>query len=138
MTAREMARLYPAVALGSVAGALLRLFASQMLASTAGTGFPWGTLFVNVAGSFLIGLYAAISAPHGRIPGTLMQRNFVMTGFCGGFTTFSAFSLETLRLAQSGDLVRAGIYVGASLVVWLAAAALGFLSGAELNRTKVD
>lgn len=112
--------LYAWVGVGSALGALARWLISEALQGAPGSGFPWGTLWVNVLGSLLIGAYAARIAPGGcwHDHGPAL-RLFVMTGFCGGFTTFSVFSLETLLLAQAGRLGLAATYVIASLVLWL-------------------
>lgn len=134
MSGREIAALYFAVAFGSIVGALSRFFASEIVAGLAGGGFPWGTLFCNATGSFLIGLYAAVTNPGGCIDASPFQRNFVMTGLCGGYTTFSAFSLETLHLVQAGDLGAAAVNVALSLLVWLMAVAFGFVLGRQINR----
>jgi CrcB protein len=124
--------IYLAVAAGSVLGAVCRALTSVAL-QPLGAGFPWATLGVNVAGSFVIGFYAALIAPGGRLRAGLGQRQFVMAGFCGGFTTFSAFSLETLELARSGRLDTAGLYVGLSLFTWLVAVQLGDAAGRLVN-----
>ena len=92
---------YVSVALGSIVGAVARFLVSVLFVSQFGDGFPWGTLFVNVTGSFIIGFYAALTGPDGRLFVSARQRLFVMVGICGGYTTFSAFSLETLRFVQS-------------------------------------
>jgi fluoride exporter len=134
--AYDAAVLYALVAFGSVIGGVLRAVASLMIHMHLGSGFPWGTLFVNITGSLAIGFYATLTGPEGRLfPGT-RQRQFVMTGICGGYTTFSAFSLETFQLAQAGDLSAAGINVGLSLVSWLAAVWLGHVLATGLNRLK--
>jgi CrcB protein len=101
---------YLAVALGSAVGGTARWVASEALAG--GAGFPWGTLFVNATGSWLIGLYAALTVPGGRIAAGPLQRHFVMTGICGGYTTFSVFSLETVRFLEDGRLGLAGLNIG--------------------------
>lgn len=101
---------------GGVTGSLLRGLISPIVQAWAGFGFPLGTLFVNVTGSFAIGLCAA-AMPADRP----LQRLFLMTGVCGGYTTFSAFSLETLRLLQGGEGVLAAANMGFSLFAWLAA-----------------
>ena len=119
--ARSAAPLYAAVALGSVIGGVLRALASPAIQALAASGFPWGTLFVNVTGSFAIGVYAALTGPEGRVQAGRRQRLFVMTGLCGGYTTFSMFSLETLQLLQAGELAIAGLNIGISVVSWLAA-----------------
>src|SRR5256885_16125031 len=95
--------LYGYVAAGSVLGGVARYLLSVLIQSIP--GFPWATLFVNVTGSFIIGFYSSLSGPDGRLFASVRQRQFVMTGFCGGYTTFSTFSLETFTLLQEG-LVR--------------------------------
>ncbi|WP_151702435.1 CrcB family protein [Nitrincola alkalilacustris] len=127
-------QVYLAIALGAMLGGVARALASEGVVLLAGSGFPWGTLFVNGAGSFLIGLYATLSAHDGRIVGTAYQHQFVMTGFCGGFTTFSIFSLETLALMQSGQTGLAAINLGGSLLIWLLAVTLGHLLARQINR----
>src|SRR4051812_11693009 len=86
------------VALGSALGGVARYWCSNLAAALFGAAFPWGTLIINVAGSFVIGLFNVISLPGGRIEEPFDARLFVMVGVCGGFTTFSSFSLQTLSL----------------------------------------
>lgn len=128
--------LYAAVAIGTVIGGVLRAIASMAIEGPAGPGLPWATLFVNVTGSFVIGLYATLTGPEGRLFPGPKQRQFVMTGICGGYTTFSVFSLETLRLLDAGDLPAAGINVGVSVIAWLAAVWAGHTVATGLNRLK--
>jgi CrcB protein len=130
---RDRALLYAAVIAGGVIGALLRALVS--LAFAPGMGFPWATLFVNVTGSFGIGLYAALTGPQGRLTAGPRQHAFVTTGICSGYTTFSMFSLETLRLWQAGETLSAGLYVGVSLIAWLAAVWLGYALGTRFDRS---
>jgi CrcB protein len=125
---------YISVALGSIVGAVARFLVSVLFASQFGDGFPWGTLFVNVTGSFVIGFYAALTGPDGRLFVSARQRLFVMVGICGGYTTFSAFSLETLRFVQSGNARTALIYLLVSAVTWIASVWLGHALAARLNR----
>jgi CrcB protein len=132
--ARENALLYLSVCVGSIIGSVLRGLSSVLALAWFGSDFPWGTLFVNVVGSFVIGFYAALAGPDGRMLAGTRQRQFVMTGICGGFTTFSAFSLETFRSAQAGDWLAAGLNVGVSIVAWLAAVWLGHTFASRLNR----
>jgi CrcB protein len=106
------------------------------LVLAAGAGFPWATLFVNVTGSLIIGFYAALSGPDGRMMASVQQRQFVMTGFCGGYTTFSAFSLETLMLVRAGMARTALIYVVVSVIGWLLAVWLGHILAVRFNRLK--
>lgn len=136
MTRLDTLALYGAVALGTAIGGVARALASLGAVAILGPGLPWGTLFVNVIGSLVIGFYATLTGPDGRVFAGTRQRHFVMTGICGGFTTFSVFSLETLRLAQAGALPAAGLNVALSVVAWLAAAWLGHLIALRLNRLK--
>jgi fluoride exporter len=125
---------YISVALGSIVGAVARFLVSVLFVSQFGNGFPWGTLFVNVTGSFVIGFYAALTGPDGRLFVSVRQRLFVMVGICGGYTTFSAFSLETLRFVQSGNAQTALVYLLVSAITWIASVWLGHALAARLNR----
>ncbi len=119
--------------LGSGLGGLARHAASVLVAQRFGAGFPWGTLFVNIAGSFVIGLLATLAAPDGRPLLGSTGRMFLMTGFLGGFTTYSAFSLQTLTLAREGEWWRAsGNAVGTFALCFLAVG-LGHLCAVWLN-----
>src|SRR5579863_8555013 len=107
---------------------MARYGCSGLIGAWSGQTFPYGTLVINIAGSLAIGLTAALTAPEGRllVPGDIRQ--FVMVGLCGGFTTFSAFSLQTLTLAQDGEYVRAGLNIGGSVVLCLLAVWLGYVA----------
>jgi CrcB protein len=131
---RETAGLYLAVCAGSIVGGVLRALASIAAVAWLGDAFPIGTLFVNVVGSFIIGFYATLTGPGSRMMASTRQRQFVMTGICGGFTTFSTFSLETFMLAQNGDMRLAAINVAVSIVTWLLAAWLGQALAMRMNR----
>jgi fluoride exporter len=126
--------LYGCIATGSVLGGLTRYLASVVF--QLGSPFPWATLFVNVTGSFIIGFYNTLSGPDGRLFVSAQQRQFVMTGFCGGYTTFSTFSLETVRLLGAGMRQTALLNIFISLVSWLLAVWLGHLLANRLNRLK--
>jgi fluoride exporter len=130
------ARLYLAVGLGSMIGGTGRWLASDMIHGWLGSGFPWGTLFVNVTGSFLIGFYAALAGPDGRLFAGPIQRQFVMTGICGGYTTFSIFSLESIRLLGAGRFDLGGLYVGVSVIGWLVTVWAGFALATRINRLR--
>jgi CrcB protein len=133
---RNALALYAAVALGSVIGAVLRALVSLAFQDQFVPGFPLGTLFANVSGSFVIGFYATLTAPDGRLFAGPHQRQFVMTGICGGYTTFSIFSLETFRFLHAGHVIAAGLNVGISIISWLAAVWLGHVLAAYLNRLR--
>ena len=130
----ETAKLYLAVSAGAVIGSVLRALASMAALAWLGPGFPWGTLFVNIVGSFVIGFYATLTGPGGRVFAGSRHRQFVTTGICGGFTTFSAFSLETFALLQRGNWPMAGLNIGVSVAAWFAAVWLGHMLAARLNR----
>ena len=127
---------YISVATGSVVGGVARYLVSVLFISQLGDGFPWSTLFVNVTGSFIIGFYSALTGPDGRLLASPRQRQFVMVGICGGYTTFSAFSLETLRLVQSSHLHAASLNLGISVVGWLTAVWIGYALATRLNRLR--
>jgi CrcB protein len=118
------------VALGGSIGSVLRFLGQKWLGETWGTNFPFGTLFVNITGCLIIGyLFGAC----GRWPGFPPEmRLFLMTGFCGGFTTFSAFSLESLSLLQEGRFPTFFIYVTVSLAVCLLGTFIGFWIARQL------
>ncbi len=130
------AKLYLAVGLGSGLGAALRYLFSVGLVTAFGSGFPWGTLIVNILGSFLIGFYATLTEPGGRMFPDPIVRQFVLAGFCGGFTTFSMFSLETVLFVESGRPLLAAAYVAISLVLWLIAVWAGHALAQHSNRLK--
>ncbi|HEX9105580.1 MAG TPA: fluoride efflux transporter CrcB [Longimicrobiales bacterium] len=111
------------VAVGGALGAITRYALGGWIHAWAGAAFPWGTFFINASGSLLLGfLYVFLEGQ----PASAQWRAFLGIGFCGGFTTFSTFSYEAVRLLQSGQTGRAGVYVLGSVVVSLVAALLGF------------
>ena len=125
--------LYLLVAVGGALGSVARFWLSTLVAARVGDSFPWGTLLINVTGSFIIGFFATLTGPEGRFAAGAEGRIFVMTGLCGGFTTFSAFSLQTLNLAREGDWLRASGNIVGSVVICLAAVWLGHLLATLLN-----
>ena len=126
--------IYGYIAAGSVLGGVARYLLSLLIESIP--GFPWATLVVNVTGSFIIGFYSTLSGPDGRLFASARQRQFVTTGFCGGYTTFSTFSLETFRLLEGGMAQTALLNIAVSIVTWLVAVWLGFALANRLNRLK--
>src|SRR5262245_52997483 len=91
------------IAIGSALGGVARYWCSGVAARLVGETFPWGTLIVNLVGSFIIGFFATLTGPDGRVFASSTARQFVMIGICGGYTTFSSFSIQTLNLAQDGE-----------------------------------
>lgn len=119
--------------IGGGLGSLARWGASGFIGNTIGETFPWGTLLVNISGSFVIGLFAAVTGPEGRWLANNSFRQFFMLGICGGYTTFSSFSLQTLTLAQDGQWFKAGLNCALSLLLCLLGVWLGHLLGAAIN-----
>jgi fluoride exporter len=113
------------VALGGAIGSVARLWLGVRVALLTGLAFPWGTILVNILGSLVIGFVATLTGPNGRVVVPVEAQAFVMVGLCGGFTTFSAFSLQTLELARDGRLLYAGANIMLSIVLCLTAVALG-------------
>jgi len=128
--------LYFWIAIGSALGGVARYWSSGVAARLIGETFPWGTLIVNVAGSFIIGFFATLTAPDGRIFVGSTARQFVMVGICGGFTTFSSFSLQTLNLLNDGEWLRPGANVGASVMLCLVSVWAGHALAVALNTMK--
>ena len=122
------------IALGGALGSLARFYLSEAVGLLAGPAFPWGTLLVNVSGSFVIGVVAGGGGEHGRWIESAFARQFVMVGVCGGYTTFSAFSLQTVGLIETGEIGRAGAYVLASVALCLLATWAGYAAAAALTR----
>ena len=96
------------VALGGALGSVGRFWLSGLVATRYGESFPMGTLVVNVSGSLVIGFLAALAAPEGRLLPSPGFRQFFMIGICGGYTTFSSFSLQTLNLLRDREWLYAG------------------------------
>jgi CrcB protein len=115
-------------ALGTLARYLIALFALPISGQ-----LPWGTIMINIVGSFVIGFFGTLTLAHGRYPAPDNLRLFVMVGLCGGFTTFSSFSLQTLDLLRAGAVGRAAINVVGSVVLCVLAVSAGHLLAAKLN-----
>jgi len=111
------------VAMGGMVGSVLRFIAGTIIMNKVSTSFPWGTFWVNIIGSLLIGLVAGHLVKH---PGFHPWQLLLATGFCGGFTTFSALSNESLHMLKSEQYGLLAIYLSASLILGIGAAALGY------------
>jgi len=124
------------VMLGSALGGVSRFWLAGLAAQHLGEGFPVGTIAVNVTGCFVIGFFATLTGPDGRVFVGSDARQFVMTGICGGYTTFSSFSLQTLNLARDSQFLLAGANVVISVVLCLIAVWLGAVAAGALNQLK--
>ena len=125
---------YILVVIGGGLGALGRFLLSGYVASHWGETFPWGTLIINVTGSFAIGFFGTLTDPDGALLVNPNVRTFFMIGICGGYTTFSSFSLQTLRLAQNGQVLNAGANVLASNFGCLVAVWIGHVCATTFRR----
>jgi CrcB protein len=124
---------YVWIAIGSALGGVARFWCSGVIARTIGETFPWGTLVVNIIGSFIIGFVATLTAPDGRLFIGSTARQFIMIGFCGGYTTFSSFSIQTLNLMNDGEWLYAGANITLSVVLCLVAVWAGHIAAVSLN-----
>jgi CrcB protein len=130
-------QLYLLIGLGGALGSMLRFFLNGVITTHTGETFPWvSTLVINATGSFIIGFVNTLTEPDGRWFASPATRLFLMTGICGGYTTFSAFSLQTLNLARDGFYLRAGANIGGSVVLCLVAVWLGHLLAAAINQSR--
>jgi CrcB protein len=129
-------QIYLWIGLGSALGGMARYWCTGMAATVISETFPWGTLIVNVLGSLIIGFFATITGPDGRIFVGSEVRQFVMIGILGGYTTFSSFSLQTLNLMNEGEWLYAGLNIGASVILCLLAVWLGHVAAVHMNALK--
>ena len=121
---------------GSAIGGVLRYWLSGLASTHISDTFPIGTMLINITGSFVIGFFAALTGPDGRVFASSDTRQFVMTGICGGYTTFSSFSLQTLNLASDREFALAGVNVVGSVVLCLLAVWVGVVAATALNQLK--
>ena len=123
------------VAIGGALGSVGRFWINGFVSEKIGATFPWGTLVINVSGSFIIGVIGAVASPEGRLDSQPRQfaTQFLMIGVCGGYTTFSSFSLQTLNLVRDREWLYAGGNVVLSVVLCLIAVWLGWLLGETLD-----
>lgn len=131
-----MSELYLLVMAGGALGTGARFLVSGVVANAFGQTFPWGTLIINMTGSFVIGFFGGLTGPDGRLLVSGSVRQFVMTGICGGYTTFSSFSLQTLNLMNDGEWASASSNVVGSVFLCLLFVWLGAISATALNRLK--
>ena len=115
------------VAMGGAIGSLARFGVGLLVAALTGPRYPWGTLLINIVGAFVIGWFSALTM--NRLPVSPELRAFVLVGLCGGFTTFSSYSLQTLELLRGGELAVALAYMVGSAVLCLLAVWAGALVG---------
>lgn len=118
------------IGVGGFAGAVARYVVDGVVAERTGGGFPWGTLAINVSGSFVLGLLFAMSAERAILPADI--RGPLMIGFLGAYTTFSTFMLESWRLIESGAWTQAVANLGGSIALGLVAVFLGLTVGRAL------
>jgi protein CrcB len=122
------------IGIGGAFGSMARAWLAVAVARVAGAQFPWGTILINILGSFVIGFFGTLTANDSRFAAPADLRAFVMVGICGGFTTFSSFSLQTFELARDGRLAQAAGNVGLSVACCLLAVAAGYFGADSLNR----
>lgn len=121
-----------AVAAGSAVGGVARHLLTEAVTRIVGAGFPWGTVAVNVSGSLAIGVLTALAGS--SVDGPPVWRHAVITGVLGGYTTFSAFSVQTVALLQQGQTAAAFMNVGVSVAVGVVACWAGFAATVALAR----
>jgi len=121
------------IMLGGAIGTGGRYYISGLVAQLVGETFPWGTIIINITGSFVIGFFGTLTGPDGRYFLGSTARQFVMTGICGGYTTFSSFSLQTQNLVTDGEFLYAGANVGISVVMCLIAVWVGVALASAIN-----
>jgi fluoride exporter len=125
---------YLSIAIGGALGSMARFgFAGLISAATGGT-FPFGTMFVNVTGAIVIGFFLTLVGPNGRLLVSVYTRQFVAVGICGGYTTFSTFSWETVSLMRDGQWLAASANAVFSVVFCLIAVWLGSIAASALGR----
>lgn len=128
--------MYAWIMLGSALGGGARYWCSGVVANLVGQTFPWGTMGINILGSFVIGFFNTVTGPDGRLLVSTETRQFVMVGICGGYTTFSSFSLQTLNLMRDNEWLPATANVGLSVGLCMIAVWLGHIAAATFNQLR--
>jgi fluoride exporter len=123
-------KLFWAVAVGAAAGGVSRFYLASAIQQRFGDSFPWGTFAINITGSLLLGFLIQYAVATPAI--SVEMRALLTVGFCGGYTTFSTFSFETLSLLQAGQIGRAAAYSLGSVVLAVAATFAGFVLAREV------
>ena len=123
------------VTIGGAIGSLAR-YALSVAALPISQSLPWGTIGINILGSFVIGLFGTLTLANGRFPVSEEARILVMVGMCGGFTTFSSFSLQTLNLMNDGEWLYATGNIAGSVILCMLFVWLGAISATALNQLK--
>ena len=124
------------IAAGGALGTVGRYWVGIWMARWS-QSLPWGTIAINVTGSFAIAFFATLTTVAGRYPVSDVGRLFFMVGICGGYTTFSSFTLQTLDLLRGGAPGRALLNIGISVVLGMLAVSAGYLVAERLNQTTV-
>ena len=125
---------YVLIAIGSALGGMGRYFVSGVVTTLTGGTFPYGTMLVNISGCLVIGFFATLTGPDGRWLLGTPARQFVMIGLCGGYTTFSSFSLETLYLARAGEWMSATANAAGSVILCILSVWIGYIAATAFNR----
>jgi CrcB protein len=126
------------VAIGGAMGSMARYGLGNFVSEKTGGSFPWGTLLINITGSFIIGILGALTASEGKMTSQsrALATQLLITGVCGGYTTFSSFSLQTLNLLRDRQWFYAGGNILLSVVLCMIAVWLGYLLGSTFNAMK--
>jgi CrcB protein len=124
------------VGVGGALGSIARYWMALAVLALTGPAFPWGTILINILGSFVIAFFGTLTGVSGALNVHSDVRAFVMVGICGGFTTFSSFSLQTLDLAREGRLLYALANITASVVLCLAAVTIGYTVASYINSAR--
>jgi len=126
------------IAIGGAIGSMARYGIGGLVSNKFGETFPWGTLVVNISGSFVIGILGAVTAPEGKMSpqSRVFATQLLITGVCGGYTTFSSFSLQTLNLLRDREWLYAGGYILLSVLLCMIAVWLGYLLGSMFSSMK--